>query len=444
MPLLADTFPAEIRLKIYGYLLLDPPRVSLAPIKCAYTAQRHSDGTVKHGRLEDEDMGSNGMGYDGFSTDYYSDSDPDESMFDFGGFGPYGIPMGDMCDGMFNEVYSLGGGMDFEDDMFDYMGDPRHETRSLGKQVPAKGEFEKEPKTKRHLAILRTNRQIYDEASYLLNSDLTVMVEPGDALTDVPGNDIVKQTKKLWRHDPAKGLGFTNINGQTVYKTSALDGSVEPHIFARFENVSYNAQFDFEFHDAAPSLYIDDDLNVGAENAAEFVSYLTTAKSTTRWFEDPITGRSFDNGRRETVKDVADITISSITITQPSTADIITKFVDLLSNSPFIRHLEFILNVEVGHEDNLSLDLEDETDSEQDSMDDVKMYVSNERATELFLESGALYPLRNLSNVRCFSLQVTSIGREFEVMKLQRKHLDIIHDLKEVIEKNWVVQNAPH
>lgn len=152
-------------------------------------------------------MDSGSMGYGSFHTDVYGDSDSEDAMFDLDDFNPYGIPMGDMCDGMFNDVYNLGGAMSmtFGNDMFDY-GDDHSDDRgfdrmddedeSENESGPSRGMFETEPMIKRHLAILRTNRQIYNEASVLLHSDLTLDVNPGDAVTDVPGNAVVKQTRR--------------------------------------------------------------------------------------------------------------------------------------------------------------------------------------------------------------------------------------------------------
>ena len=409
------------------------------------------------------------MVHDGFSTDGYGDSESEDDMFDFGGFNPYGMAMGDMSDGMFNEVYNNCGTMGFGGEIDDYvshqLGDDymndqpyamdfdRLDTSSSnlindedesdtclsGKRKFLKTMPEKELKTKRHLTILRTNRQIYDEASALLHSDLTIDVNAGDVMTDSPGNAIVKPTKNVWRHAPFKGFGFTDSNGQTVYKSFPWDGPVDPHVFARFEKIAYHADFDFGSDVAAPRLFINNDLSVRAEDATKFVSYLTTAKSTTRWFENPIPGRPFDNGPRETLRDVTDITISSVTVTQSSTAEIIQKVVDLLSSSPLIRHLEIIVDLDVrctNFDDVLDFSSDAETNSEQDAKDDEKMEAANERATELFIESGVLDSFRKLSNVKCFSLKIDTAGLGDKVMKPQQKYLKMIEDLKKAIEKN--------
>ena len=349
-------------------------------------------------------------------------------------------------DDMDDEPYAMDGQLDtssfdssHDGDESENEGGHGHGSRVCEKKIYVQEAFDTWAKVKRHLAILRTNRQIYSEASALLHSDLTIEVEPGDTITGITGNSVVLPSRKVWRHASSKGLGFTNTNGQTVYESALLDGTVEPHVFARFEKLSYYAEFEFMFDEAAPTLYInDDDLSVRADDAAKFVSYLTTAKSTTRWVEDPIPGRSFDNGVRETLDDVANVIISSITVFRPSTADILQKFVDLVSKSPLIRHLEVDLDTSVIRESSIEdtdSDYDLETDAAHNAKEDWKDMVCNERATELFLESGVLDRLRQLSNVKCFSLNFATDGRE-------QKHLNIIRELKMAIEKNWVCKHG--
>ena len=431
-------------------------------------------------QLYNANMPFDDTGSDTLDSDAYDDSDFEYGMFDGDDFNPYGIPMGDMGDGMFNEVYNLGGPMPIEDDMADYMDYQRHaaDTRGLdswfndftddqnghvsndstddenGREVghgmrdSKTSVFPKESHTKRHMAILRTNRQIYDEASALLRKDLRIKIKPGDALLNHPTSAVVKESGNVWRYDPFKSLGFTDTHGRTVYKSSPLDGAVEPHVFAQFRKIHYKADFDFQLDSAAPSLYIDDDLVVNVEDAAKFASYLTTAKSTTRWVEDPLPDHCFDSGRRETLEDVAGITISSVTVTEPSTAEIVKNFVNLLSNSPFVHHLEFAIDIKVTCEadtdSDSSSDSNDETDSEKDEEDVLKWRVAYEKGTELFLESGVLNSLKDLTNVMCFSPKITTIGRGETPMKLQQKYVKILRDLKDVIEKNWRIKHDSH
>ena len=422
--------------------------------------------------LEDDDLNFGGRACD--SAQYF-DSESEDNMIDFGEFNPYGI-MGDMCDGVFNEVYNGGSITGFGGDMFDPMNDQHHAmefglpdgscsvsiddghdsafdrneidsdrgygtcTKGLPQEV-----FRKVLSVKRHLSILRLNHQIYDEASLVLHSHLTIAVNPGDALTDTPGNAIVSQSK-IWRHAPSKELKYSNINGETVYDALPLDGFMEPHVFARFQKISYTADFDFGCDDAAPSLYISDDLSVRASDAAKFISYLkTTTKHSILLFGDPLPAHRFDNRLREEAEDTADVTVSRVTDTQPSTADVFQKFVDLLSNSPFIRHLEFILRVEVRREGSIrysSSDSEDEVDSVQVSRDIEKEEAADERATELMLESGVLDCLQELSNVKSFSLRIATYGCGGKTMTPQKKHLNIMEDLKKTVERNWAIKHG--
>lgn len=317
----------------------------------------------------------------------YSDSYFDDEMFDMDHYSPYGIPMGDMCDGMFNEVYNFDGGSGFGGEGWgfgplgissSYSIDDGHESSEDGrdtclseKQVSRKIDSQKGMRIKRHLAILRTNRQIYNEASTLLHSNLIIEIESGDAFTDEPGNAIVEPSKKVWRHAPLPRPSSTNVNGEPVYEGPFLDGSLEPHTFARFERIRYLGEFDLDFENAAPRLYVDDNFRVRATDADGLLSYFKTSKSTTRWFEDPLPDRRSDNGLRETLTDVADISISSVTVIKPSiVAGIIQRFVDLLSSSLFVRHLEIFLNVEVGCSSlSETTDFSDDEDPEQEAND---------------------------------------------------------------------------
>lgn len=390
-----------------------------------------------------------------------SDTFFDDEMYDLDHFNSYGISMGDMCDGMFNELYNFGGASGFGDERLgfdpldirssdsiddgDESSEDHRNTRLPDRQVTTDMDYKKEMVIKRHLAILRTNRQIYNEASALLYSKLIIQVESGDALlTGCSGSAIVEPSRKIWRHAPTSGPVSRDFNGQHMYEGPLLDGSLEPHVFARYETIRYFCEFDLLFDKAALKLHVDDDFSVRGADTDELLSYLRTSKSTTRWFEDPLPEGRYDNGLRETLDDVADINISSVTVTEPSIpAKSIQRFVDLLSNSLFVRHLEIVLDVEFG-DSNLSedTDFSDDEDPEQEAKEDEKQIAADERATELILESGVLNSLRDLSNVKTFSVTVNTIGRGDKVMKSKEKHLEIIRDLKEAIEKNWAVKHG--
>ena len=100
-------------------------------------------------------------------------------------------------------------------------------------------------------AILQTNRQIYNEASSVLYSELQLVVRPGDALTEATVA-FVKRSEDVWRHLPSDGFGRKNATGQTIYDKSEMDGAMEPHFFKRFQRVRYEVAFDFRETECTP------------------------------------------------------------------------------------------------------------------------------------------------------------------------------------------------
>ena len=446
------TLSEEVRFKIYGYLFLDPPHAFL-------DADQYKEGKFI---LADEEMC-----YIGYYNGHYLDDDM-INMYD----PEYGEAMGDICDGMFHAVYNgTGVGADKIDDfsdrynalnfnlsdesssesIHDDCSSAGNEGESDGKSTcsAATSNIKELPKrvvnevvtVKRHLSILRVSRQIYSEASTLLCSNLTVIVGPGDALIDTPGNEIVSPTQKIWRHAPCKPLEFTNTDGKLAYGATSLPGPVDPHVFSRFEKILYDAEFTFGLDTEAPKIHVHNDRSVRAEDAAKFATYLFTNHSTRR-FEDPLPGRLFEDSGLSDIGDVFDcFAESSAILTPPSTADVIQKFVDLLSRSPLIRHLEVMLTVSVErgtYVEDIPYDFSD-TDSEQDRKTEVMDDAADHAATGLFLESGVLHPLRKLANVKRFSLKPCLLRHD---VKLEKKHSNLIEDLKMAIEKNWVVKHG--
>ncbi len=153
-----------------------------------------------------------------------------------------------------------------------------------------------ESNVQRFPAILRTNRQIHSEASFLLYGDLDMYVQPGDVLR-----------KTLWRHNPLHGIGSKNSCGQTVYAKAELDGVMEPHVFARFKKIMF--EFELEpglgsLRPMVPCLYINEDMTVNPEDEAKLLAFY----------------------RRSTV---------------------IYQLVKILSNSPDIIRFEIYLNIEL-------------------------------------------------------------------------------------------------
>jgi hypothetical protein len=64
----------------------------------------------------------------------------------------------------------------------------------------------------------------------------------------------------VWRHNPLFGIGHRQENGEHVYNTVDLNGLLEPHVFARLQNVRLELSFiDWSF---AILFEIDDRRNV--------------------------------------------------------------------------------------------------------------------------------------------------------------------------------------
>ena len=159
-------------------------------------------------------------------------------------------------------------------------------------------------------AILRTNRQIYNEASTILYSELQLVVRPGDTLTE-DATDFVKGSPYVWRHFPSDGFGRKNATGETIYGTREMTGAMNPHVFKRFQRVRYEADFGYRETDFPP-IFIDIDLQIPDWEEAQMITHL---KSATAYDLTPI--------------------------------QVVQEFVNLMSNSPRIEHLEVALGVQL-------------------------------------------------------------------------------------------------
>ena len=120
-------------------------------------------------------------------------------------------------------------------------------------------------------ALLRANKQIYSETYPLLYSELKIVLSPGAVLNQVMHPDpLAKSTGGIWRHDPAMGIGFKDISGHICYESECMDGDMEPHIFARFKKIVFNADFPIDEYGEPPALYVDKNLRGKSENEAHF------------------------------------------------------------------------------------------------------------------------------------------------------------------------------
>jgi hypothetical protein len=265
--------------------------------------------------------------------------------------------------------------------------------------------------SRRWPAILRANRQIYAEASDMLYAEAILVLEPTDvlALAKRPFDlefGIAGENGGVWRHHPFKDPGVLQLNGTLKYKTPELDGGgkMYPHVFRRFKKIYFDATFDIE-ETGGVELWIDDDTYVVREDTAEAF--------------------------KEMLQD----------------SPLMQDFVKLISLSPVIISLEISLELEIMANSNLRMQDEDEDEDEDDENQEATelkidrlMAVANERATEIFLDSGICDPLWTLKNVKNFSLNFGFIRDEEageEEYKPLPRHVKLIKEMKEKIETSF-------
>ena len=205
------------------------------------------------------------------------------------------------------------------------------------------------------------------------------------------------RSERVWRHDPLLGIGDEDKNGQHFYDSPKLNGFMEPHVFTRLRNISFHAMF------VIPKTtfpFIHEDLSIDKDD------------------EDKLTKH---RGR----------------------TDIIRSLVKMISFSSTIT----LLNVHLGFQVNpffpgvypsdfpyLS---KDEFGKLQFAHDSRYIIAACRRATELFVDSGALDPLYGLDNVKYFSLDFMKGEGEEE---LPQKLLDMAQDMKLSIERRYLVR----
>ena len=258
--------------------------------------------------------------------------------------------------------------------------------------------------TKKQPAILRVNRQIFAEASSVFYTEATLILDPGDIFCCAKKPEDLKfgapNDNSPWRHNPVHGVGKTNANGVVTYATPEMGGLLDPHVFARFRNILFDACFDYlQMHYV--DFWIDDEtFVVNPEDAANF---------------------------RKLVR----------------TSPIIKDFVKILSNSPFISTLSIQLGVEVMAGSNfMEQEMTDYSDTDEERAELI-MEKSNERATEMFLDSNICDALLKLRNVRNFEFKIVLDDQqddtEYEPLP---RHVKLFKEMKENIEGNFKASEA--
>ena len=358
----ANDFMAEIRIEIYRYLLLPNSVIEICP---------EVPPPSKLPKLIDPDDGSEKgtESEDEWTDEEDDDSDVDSMMWEF---------MHDF------ETESIS---DDEDSSFD------------------SGVDEDEETAQRHFAILRTNQQIRDEGQSLFYSEAVVTLDAGDIFSLARKPEMLKfgyPNPLAWKHNPLFGIGKKNKNGIVSYGTSQLIGDIEPHIFAQFQKISFNAFFDDE-HTQNFELWIDDETHViETEDASQFRKVLRSSSL----FKDLFT---------------------------------------ILFNSHRITFFE-VSGIEVEVMANSKLLMADETESDEENEDylenrskvDKILEIANQKATECFLDSKIMDSLLQLTNVsKCnFEFGFTHLDGE-EAYKPPEKYVKMLRAMKDKIEGNF-------
>jgi hypothetical protein len=120
------------------------------------------------------------------------------------------------------------------------------------------------------------------------------------------------------------------------------------------------------------------------------------------------------------------------------TSPIMKDFVKILSNSPFISTLSIQLGVEVMAASNfMEQEMDDDSDTDEGKAELI-MEKSNERATEMFLDSNICDALLKLKNVGNFEFKIVLDDQqddtEYEPLP---RHVKLFKEMKEKIEGNF-------
>ena len=359
------SLPAEIRLNIYRYLLLETRRATLNP--------HHEEHGGWIDEIDDEENGSI------FVNEYDHDHH-------------------------FHVNSSLEGGPWMYNHLdLDQLPAP-WETHSLSRHVGTidhQREFEDEH-VERHTAILQTNHQIYHETSALLYSSLVMEVRPGDVMFSDTWVGVVEPSKNIWRSFPRRpGVKNHPVEKVGYKRSNHLHGTMQPASFAKFERIAFVAPLDFaaEREDAFlewPSLFVDDQFHISRDDERAFVACLN-GEGTTR---PPFT---------DIFRQFVDVLVKS----------------PYISHLDISFGIEVEVRFDMDSED--PEDKENEDGWKQRSEKYVRNdYVANERAAELTLEVGALEPLKRLSNVRCFALSFAWPNPKPKILKIARELKNVV------------------
>ena len=241
---------------------------------------------------------------------------------------------------------------------------------------------------RRYPAILRTNRQIYSEASSFLYSELDVHLQPVDVFWLNTGKSIVGPGRRQW---------------------SA--GAMESHVLARFKKITFETDFTWEkrvMTDVYPRRSRDPtrSRDITRENALD--------KIAPGLFVGPLVDRG-------------DPTNNHVFFYKRST--FIHQLIQVLSKFSDITRL--IMNIDTSFIPYAIPQGE-------------KWQAASEYALEYFLDSGSLTALEKLSNIRSIRFDCDTLERDAldEPYYLKWDRVELLIDLMQRIERNYAARNA--
>lgn len=212
--------------------------------------------------------------------------------------------------------------------------------------------------------------------------------------------EIIKRSADMKRIRPDLLRQFQDADyKEGIFETLGLASLFDFAAFSRVERIYFHADYNFLLFKDSPSLYIDEDNETCSKDEAELISFMKRTRT-------------------------------------------VENFVSWLATVPRLYVFRFALGVQV----KAQMDIASVEDG-GDNLDFFKTDLVNGRATELFIECGILDPLRKLSNVQHFDLEVQTEAAgtlldDPDPMVLKPKYARMAQDLKERIEHNWVARNG--
>ncbi|QSZ29261.1 hypothetical protein DSL72_003773 [Monilinia vaccinii-corymbosi] len=404
--------PKEIRLEIYRYLLLPTEFVSIEPGHPKDGRRHRDDDTLSNDSWTDEDS----ILFDGDNSDMeieYNGPDlgslfwsmvqqqepgqPSEVDPEF--------PFNSEAESILNEAVQTASAPNITELVNLEDGGTAGRTRIREEWETTSDDDMEEYRM--FPEILRVNKQIHEEASSVLFTEGTVVINANDMffLTAKNLKYGTKYGDTPWKHNPLTSVWKRLPGGTIEYNTGDLGGWMEPHIFAKFQKVLFDCTLEEE-HTENLSFFLDvDTWKLNHEEATKFAQYIRTLT-------------------------------------------FIKDFVKLLSKSQLINKLSINVLVEINANTRLDSESIDSNDDdafdEMDHKQDKADMEANSRATEIFMDANMFLPLKRLQNVRRLSF---GYGFEDYIPPIDyipaQKYKDMVKHLKRLVEGNFKEPEEP-